>query len=165
MNDMTKLKTFGKWTFRLLPVCLIALVALGFLVKHLSTPQRAKRFITHWAVLFSQCNSLADVESIAQEERPDLIWMREFENGEWVIARTEHACTSGAGFDATVFRDSSGSILYQTTHHFCGYEGLCGDLRRAGATNLVQFYASLDDDVDLKKVKGTGPTKPSTATK
>lgn len=136
--------------YRLLPLCVLILIALSVIIKHLFAEKRAMRFINNWGNNFMQCNTIEDVQLIPQEERPDLIWVKQFNNGEWVIARNEHAC-SGTGFDATIFRDSTGVIYYQTAHHYCGYEGLCAELSAVKGTNLVQFYAGLDNDVELKE--------------
>jgi hypothetical protein len=130
-------------------------VLAGVLISFVTGPTPEK-FIDHWGTTFTRCNSIRDIKAIPATDRQDLIWVREFTNGEWILARNEYACTDGAGFDATVFRDSNGSIFYQTTHHFCGYEGLCGELTQVKATNLVEFYASLDQDIKRMKWKPVG---------
>ena len=91
----------------------------------------------------SRINSLDDLPIIPKNKSQSLIYTRIFPNGEWIAARTEYACSDGAGFDATVFRGSKGRILYQTEHHFCGYEGLSSELNDVTAETLVDFYNNL----------------------
>jgi len=43
-------------------------------------------------------------------------------SGEWYAVVLEHDCCSGAGFDAVMIKDSSGSI-YTAEKNYCGYEG------------------------------------------
>jgi hypothetical protein len=56
---------------------------------------------------------------------------------------SEHSCSSGAGFDATIFYDSSGAVRVDRTHHFCGIEGLQSELGSVAATSLADFYTGL----------------------
>jgi hypothetical protein len=67
--------------------------------------------------------------------------VRTFPSGEWYVATCEHACCSGAGFDATVIRDSTGAIYADKTHTFCGVEGMAEDLSYIKADSLAEFYA------------------------
>jgi len=143
---MNTLSLKGKWIFRLLPVCfvcVIACVAISVAVDHFSKPYRADRFIAHWAGIFASNPSLGALRNLPQTERPDLITIREFENGQWFAARTEYACGDGAGFDATVFADSEGSIHFQKGYHFCGIEALGNELGFSGVTNLAGLYPKL----------------------
>ena len=134
----------------IITIVIIACALVAGLIKlHLIGPT-ADEFVNHWGELFAQCNSVSDLKQISDVDRPDLIFVRKFDNGELIFARSEHACTSGAGYNATVFRDSSGAIYYDTSHHFCGYEGLCCELKSIVSTNLNQFYAGLAEDVELK---------------
>jgi hypothetical protein len=68
-----------------------------------------------------------------------LICFRQFENGQWFAARTEFACGNGAGFDATVFADSEGSIHFQKGFHFCGHDALKFELEQPWITNLARL--------------------------
>ena len=56
----------------------------------------------------------------------------------------EHSCCSGAGFDATVIRDSAGAIYADTTHTFCGIEGISGELSAVSADSLSGFYSHVN---------------------
>jgi len=114
-----------------------------------SAEHRARQFIDHWAKRLGDCTP-DTVHRLPPSERPDLIYVRQFENGEWLLARGAHAC-AGGDFDATVFRDSAGTIHHQRTHHFCGYEGLSGELDAIAAKSLSQFYRQLAEVVDLSE--------------
>lgn len=123
-------------------VLAIVVLFAGFAVPYLAN-RRVEQFVGHWGPLFAEHQDLQGLQQIDAADRPDLIYIRHFDSGEWIAARTEYSCTDGAGFDATVFLDSSGSIHYQTGYNFCGYEGLCGELNGIPATSLPQFYAGL----------------------
>lgn len=102
--------------------------------------RRAQAFIATWESRFGRCGSLREIRSLPEAE---LIYVREFPTGEWVAARSEHSCCSGAGFDATVFYDSAGAVRRDTSCSFCGYEGLKGRLDQVQARSLAQFYGGL----------------------
>ena len=109
-------------------------------------------FVNHWGTLFAQCNSTNDLAQLPEIEQPDLVFT--FDNGEWVAVASEYACGSGAGFNATVFGDSNDDVMYQTNHHFCGFEGLSAELGKSEGTSIVDFYAALPEDLELKEWKG-----------
>lgn len=140
---MTRVKTVAKWIFLLLPSVAVISIAAIAIITRLVPDRRPERFVAHWAELFRGVSTPDDLTGICAEDRPDLIFTRRFPSGEWVMARTEYSCSDGAGFDATVFRDSSGGIQYQMGHHFCGFEGLCRELNSPGATNVAGFFDSL----------------------
>jgi hypothetical protein len=128
-------------------VILLAAAITVIVVRALVAPPssvRATSFVEHWGALFEQCTTLADVKAIDQAERPDLIFVRQFKNDEWIAVRMEHSCCSGKGFDATVICDSNKRIQVDTEHTFCGYEGLSCELRRIKATSLPEFYEGLN---------------------
>jgi len=122
----------------LLPLALLLCAGTGVFLA-LRTPNQMA-FVTHWTQVFRRYGSPERFTDIAQQDRPDLICLRRFDNGDWIAARTEYSCTDGAGFDATVFIDSKGALKYQTGHHFCGYEGLSCDIRGVQARSLAEFY-------------------------
>jgi hypothetical protein len=71
--------------------------------------------------------------------------VRVFASGEWIVATCEYSCCSGAGFDATVIRDSTGATYANTGHNFCGIEGLGEGLGEYSvpAASLPAFYSGL----------------------
>ena len=124
-------------------VCVTVLISGGVWLFLRHYDARSMRFVDHWASLLSRCRNIQEVEAVAKEQ-DRLVLTRRFDSGEWVAVCSEHSCCSGAGFDATVFVDSKGTIQYDTTHSFCGYEGLCGELNGVAASNLNQFYSGVD---------------------
>lgn len=149
---MTATRTTGKWIFRLLPVgVLVAVIAIA-VGSRLMPDHQTEGFVRHWARLFQKCPDVDSIRALPPAERPDCIYTRQFTNGQWVAVRMEHSCCSGAGFDASVFADSTRTIRYDTTYSFCGYESLCGELGSVAATNLDGFYASLTN-LNLKTWK------------
>jgi len=118
--------------------CVVAAIIAGQLFFRMAP----ERFVDRWAGLFRGCNGLASVESLSNREAKGALYIREFADGEWVAVSSECSCT-GAGFDASVFYDSTGAIYSDTTHHFCGYEGLCGELNGIDASGLDDFYMAL----------------------
>jgi hypothetical protein len=123
----------------------VLLVAVGLAAWHWKRAQDPMAFVNHWGEIFRQHSTPEAFHQLAVVERPDLIYLRRFDNGEWVAARTEYSCTGGAGFDATVFLDSHGVIRFQVGHHFCGYEGLCSELREIKADTVAEFYTRMTD--------------------
>jgi hypothetical protein len=110
---------------------------------------RPHAFVQHWSERFQDVNSLETAKRIEQSEA---VVVRTLPSGEWFIATCEHSCCSGAGFDATVIRDSTGAIYADTTHTFCGIEGLGEELgaRSVPASSLQSFYLALSQ-LKLKK--------------
>ena len=101
---------------------------------------RPRLFVKRWVKEFAKCHMIEDVRCLPQSE---LIFVREFSDKTWCAARSEHSCATGAGFNATVFCDSQGRIYFNYDHHFCGYEGLAGELSRIAAQNADGFRAMI----------------------
>lgn len=99
---------------------------------------RAEAFIARWSAQLRKCGSIRAVKAL-----PDADWVytRKLPSGEWVAAASEHSCCAGAGFDATVFWDSTGRLQCDTSYSFCG--GPAGELDRVEARSLREFYARL----------------------
>ena len=127
---------------RIVALVVFALVAAGAIASYRSYTQRPRAFIQHWSERFRTVDSLDTAKRLEQSEP---VIVRSLPSGEWFIATCEHSCCSGAGFDATVIRDSTGAIYADTTHTFCGIEGLGGELSEhlAPATSLAAFYSGL----------------------
>jgi len=142
----------GKWLFRLLPLLLLAgITAITF---HGNRKQgiRINEFISEWSATLAGISESNMLEIAGS----DPIYTRHFANGEWIVAHTEYACSDGAGFDATVFRDSNGLIQYQKNHHFCGYEGLSSELAAVSADSLPAFYEFLTNVCIMEKINESG---------
>ena len=118
----------------------MAVTAFGAYWHHANRPQA---FIQRWSERFRKLDSLDTARQLAQSEAP--VVLRVLPSGEWFVTTCEHSCCSGAGFDATVIRDSTGAIYADTTHTFCGIEGLGEELgeQRVPATSLPAFYSAL----------------------
>jgi hypothetical protein len=114
----------------------------GLLVAGLAIPllasrdARASRFVSSTSAALRACHGLEETQHVAQ-------FMRTFSDGTWVAAISEHSCSSGAGFEATVFYDTTGAVWVDRTHHFCGVEGLQSELSSFVAPTLRDFYAGL----------------------
>lgn len=130
------LKRFKKWRWI---AALAVLSLIGLHCWHNRQSAREERFVAHWARLFQTCPTAESLQRLDPSERPDLILIRRFSNGQWVAVRNEYSCMDGAGFDASVWYDSTRKIRFDTSRNFCGYEGLCGELGFE-ASNLEQFY-------------------------
>jgi hypothetical protein len=114
--------------------CVAALSMIVALGSH--SGERASRFVATQSQRLRACRTLPEVRQVAD-------FTRTFPDGSWVAAVSEHACCSGAGFNATVFYDSSGGIRVDQTHAFCGTEGLQGELNQIAGNSLAAFYAGL----------------------
>ena len=128
-------------------VCLLfGVVALG---TYLHLKHRPQAFIEHWSEHFSTVNRLDLAQRFARTEP---VIVRIFPSGEWLIATCEYSCCGGAGFNATVIRDSTGAIYTNVGRNFCGIEGLDEELgeRLNPATSLPEFYSTLSG-IELQK--------------
>ncbi len=95
-------------------------------------------FIGKWSREFRNVTTLEDARRL---EKGGRVWVKAFSNGEWLLATCEHSCCSGAGFDATVIRDSTGAILVDRTHTSCGVQGMILELEAVPGDSLSAFYA------------------------
>ena len=78
-------------------------------------------------------------------------YKRTFPNGESVAIRMEHACCTGAGFNATVLYGSDGHVFADTKRCFCGYEEMAFSLEHVPAHSLSEFLK--ESRLDLSKVR------------
>jgi hypothetical protein len=101
---------------------------------------RADRFVLRWSDRFKRVGSLEEAKRL---EGVEPVFVHAFASSEWFIATCQHSCCSGDGFDATVIRDSTGAIYADTTHTFCGIEGMGSELRDASGNSLREFYSHL----------------------
>lgn len=124
---------------RLAPSIILALIAAAAFATYWHYTQRPRAFIKLWTERFRAVDSLQAAEHLAESEP---VIVRSFPSGEWLVATCEHSCCSGAGFDATVIRDSTSAVYADTTYTFCGIEGLGGELPKHAAS-LPDFYSAL----------------------
>jgi hypothetical protein len=123
--------------------CVVGVVIYVMASSAMYDPKKeAPIWIDHWTTTFRQCHSLDDIHALSKQVRFE-IYTRTFSDGSWVAAANEWNCTDGAGFDAAVFYDSTGRVMTDTSHHFCGGEGLYAECNRVSATSLHDFYAGL----------------------
>lgn len=104
--------------------------------------KEAPIWIAHWTTAFHQCHSLDDIRALSKKSGRS-IYTRTFTDGSWVAAVNEYNCSDGAGFNAAVFYDNTGSVRVDRSHHFCGSEGLGAELSRLSAASLRNFYLEL----------------------
>jgi hypothetical protein len=118
-----------------MPVFFMALI-YGY--DHFWRNYRSEEFVDQWSSRFSKCPDLASVT-----QNYPKIYIRKFENGDWLAIVHEYSCMDGAGYDVSVFYDSTGAIRYDKGCNFCGYEGLCCEMNRIEAQSLREFYSKL----------------------
>src|SRR5438105_3117562 len=117
--------------FRWFIAALGCLAVLGVVLPLFSSRDaRASHFVSVQSERLRKCHALPEAQRVAQ-------FTRSFSDGSWVAAISEHSCSSGAGFDATVFYDSTGIVRVDRSHHFCGLEGLQSELRGVTAISLA----------------------------
>ena len=81
-------------------------------------------------------------ESPAPEPMEDAKLVKcKFADGSWFIVAQHDTHDEGLEWDRAVFYDSRGGLRL-SKHHFCGWEGLMGELREYGknAQTLDDFY-------------------------
>lgn len=76
----------------------------------------------------------------SKDDRPDLIFKRVYDDGTWIMARSESEA-AGDFFNASVFLDSSGNIVW-TDHLFSGYEGLSEEISRVPSSTISDFHVN-----------------------
>ena len=64
-------------------------------------------------------------------------------DGSWVSVVMEHACCTGAGFDATLYVTSSGEAYLDTTTRYCGAFDLADSLHVLPRTDSASLISSL----------------------
>jgi hypothetical protein len=130
-------------------------ILLGWRIARQRMYDPSGEFVRRWAEIFERHPDLASIQAMDPNE---YLYVGRFNDGTWVVA--SHDDGHGHSFDslmdfltdfrATVFYDSTGAIRYDTDYHFCGYEGLCGQLSGLDANTLEEFYSSLSQLRDLK---------------
>ena len=143
-------KVINRYMKVVLVISLIAVLSAIYLIR--TNPMY---FVRHWSKVFSEIESYEEATAFFESEDCKAVWKHEFDNGEWVIAISQCACSGFRGKDVTVFSDSTGAVFYQLRHHFCGYEGLSCELNQIATTNLFGFYSELGKVVDLKVMRYT----------
>lgn len=141
-------------------VATVIIVVLGFAYDvvygfPLILKPKTRSFVKQWESKLVTHSNLSQIQADPTTQPGDTnqIYARSFENGEWIIAKGIDG-HDFSGIDATVFRDSQGSIYYQTWHHFCGFCMLTAELDGVKATNLEQFYSKLKQGrIRLKKLR------------
>ncbi len=128
---------------RLVAWVVLALIVASAFGVYWHYARRPQAFIREWSERFRPLDSLDAARELTKSE--PWVVLRILPSGEWFVTTCEHSCCSGAGFDATVIRDSTGAIYADTTHTFCGIEGLGEELgeRRVPAGSLPAFYSAL----------------------
>ena len=116
----------------------VLFVALIYSYDYFWRNYKSEEFVDQWSSRFLKC---PDMESLAQNY-PNM-YIRKFDNGEWLAIVHEHSCMDGAGYDVSVFYDSTGAIRYDKGHNFCGYEGLSCEMNRIEAKSAQEFYSQL----------------------
>jgi len=116
---------------------MVALISAGGWFCYLEYTRRPRAFVCQWNEQFRKIDNLASARKFQEDNG---VFLREFPSGEWLIGTCEHSCCSGAGFDATVIRDSKGAVFADTSHTFCGIEAMYSELGGIPADNLAGFY-------------------------
>lgn len=114
-------------------------VAAGFLL-YVSLGRRivSARFAQRWA---SRLPAYAAMPRLPQTARDAKLLKWTLQDGSWVIVAEHDIHDGGFEWDQAVFYDSRGRAR-RTSHHFCGWEGLLGDLEPyRKARSLDEFYA------------------------
>ncbi len=149
--------------FRLLPSALVATITLlgalimsAILWRCIVLSIGPAYYAYKWTKDFNKLKTIYDAEKCSQTDRD--IFVYKFENGEWLIARCESSCCSGAGYNISIIHDSQGCTYMNTDYSFCGNE--IGEIvqRFEGANSRPP--RSLDDfyqHTPIHLVKRSGP--------
>ena len=82
-------------------------------------------------------------EQLRDGRRDNPMITLDFEGGGSASVILEHACCSGAGFDAVAIRTSDGQE-FVADKNYCGLEGFRFDLNADSTKNLASFTAFLE---------------------
>lgn len=106
---------------RLLLAALIITIALPivYLSSYVLWTHIAPTYYAHkWSKDLSKIETIADAKEYSRGDRG--LFVYKFENSEWMIARCETSCCSGAGYDISIIHDSRGETYMNTDYSFCG---------------------------------------------
>ena len=65
------------------------------------------------------------------------------DDGTWVAVVMEHACCTGAGFNATLYRTSRGALYLDSDSSYCGFFPLREELLTHACPNTAAFLESV----------------------
>jgi hypothetical protein len=119
-------------------LCFVSIVALAAIYFYPDNNDRDRKFIDQ---AFVQLNGGVGDEHIRTIE---------LESGEGFQVILEHACCSGAGFDAVAIKTSDG-VEYCSNNNYCGLEGFYHEVMSHESKNLEQFKSYLESSGYQKK--------------
>jgi hypothetical protein len=123
-------------------IVMIAVATIMFTGVYLFT-HRQEAFVNQWFSEFKQVDGYAKAQALQESGKA---FARTFKSGEWLVATCEHSCCSGAGYDATIIRDSTGAIYVNTEHCYCGMsEEMSATFSEVKADSLATFYPQLKE--------------------
>ncbi|MCX6879711.1 MAG: hypothetical protein NTW21_38795 [Verrucomicrobia bacterium] len=144
---------------RLLGIALIATIALpiAFVSSAVLWHYIAPTYYAYkWSNDFNKIKTIDDAEICSQADRD--IFVYKFDNNEWLIARCETSCCSGAGYDISIIHDSQGNTYMNTDYSFCGKD--IGEIFQRFEGKNSRPPKSLDDfykHTQIPLVKRSGP--------
>lgn len=135
-------------------VFLAGAIAAALLIASLlaSAAYQRSKFIKETVAILSPVNSLADIQKLDAGYRPDLIYTRQFDNGDWAAVRALDEEETGFGFTAALIYTGKG-VFWISRHPFCGYEGLSGEMSRIKADTLENFISEASVKYGFSKFK------------
>lgn len=96
-----------------------------------------EQFRNRWLSILETVKSPVDFDADTVTLAENKV-IRTFPDNSW-IAVVSHNIHEGGEWDRTLLKDSTGAV-WQSSHHFCGYEGLHGEIFSVEGTTLKQFH-------------------------
>ena len=101
------------------------------------------RFVSRWRSELRFCPAPAAAELILKDNKEGGEVVR-MADGSWVAVVMEHACCTGAGFNATLYVSSTGEAWLDSATCYCGWMPLGDELAGYPATGVADFIAAVN---------------------
>ncbi len=100
------------------------------------------RFIRSWRGALLNCpNAAAATTALrSNKEGGEAVMMAD---GSWVAVVMEHACCTGAGFDATLYVTSTGEVYLDPESRYCGWLPLGGEIYAYPKRDIAEFLSAV----------------------
>lgn len=132
-----------------LPICLvlallIGIARLGFMPRGTPldyfSPELA--FIREWQTKLESCKTHESATLILQDNKEGgkVIFLSD---GTWIAVVMEHACCTGAGFNATLYVTSEGDTYLDSDTCYCGFMPLAEELMTHDKKSIDSFFVSI----------------------
>ncbi|OGR69150.1 MAG: hypothetical protein A2081_05195 [Elusimicrobia bacterium GWC2_61_19] len=117
-----------------------------------SAVNQRRKFIEESVGILSMVNAAEDVAKLEPEFHPEFIWVRKFKDGSWAAARALDEEETDYGFTAALIYTGGGKF-WLSSHGFCGFEGVEGELGAIKAESAAEFVAGAEAGLGFERYR------------